>query len=254
MPQTLRPDNYARQTLERYTGCEIGEFGPWIVLVNFPRYLEDFARMHDVPVKSAYWSAAHDPKSGVSVINFGVGSPSAGIITNCLSYLDHIKAVLMLGMCGGIADTLEVGDIVLPTASVRDEGTSKHYLPIDVPAMPHTRILRLSNEVIRGEPGARVAAGLMLTTDYRMWEFDDEFIEYINKHRIIAIDMEIATIFSVAYALDMPAGAIMLVSDMPLRKGGIKGKEHMHAVFEKHTEHHLHMGLKTIEELKRVGL
>ena len=94
----------------------------------------------------------------------------------------------------------------------------------------------------------------MLTTDYRMWEFDDEFIEYINKHRIIAIDMEIATIFSVAYALDMPAGAIMLVSDMPLRKGGIKGKEHMHAVFEKHTEHHLHMGLKTIEELKRVGL
>ncbi len=254
MGQPLLPDNYARQTLERYTGSEISEFGSFILLVNFPRYLEDFAKLHDVPVRTGHWAAAHDRESGVSVINFGVGSPSAGIVTHCLSYLHQARAVLMIGMCGGIDDGLEVGDIVLPTASVRDEGTSQHYIPRDVPAMPHTRINRICNEVVRREKEVRVSSGLMLTTDYRMWEFDREFIDYINRHRIIAIDMEIATIFAVAYALNIPAGAIMLVSDMPLREGGIKGKESMKEVFTRHTETHLRLGLKAVEEFRRRGV
>ncbi|MCX7679326.1 MAG: AMP nucleosidase [Spirochaetes bacterium] len=250
MQQHLRPDTYARHTLERYTGSDITEFGEYILLVNFPRYIEDFAHKFNVPIRRGHWSASHNSEIGVSIINFGVGSPSAGIITHCLSYLEHIKAVLMIGMCGGIDDSLEIGDIVLPTASVRDEGTSRHYIPIDVPAMPHTRISRICNEVVRAEKGIRVKSGLMMTTDYRMWEFDDEFIAYIHRHRIIAIDMEIATIFAVAYALNLPAGAIMLVSDMPLRAGGIKNKELMKEVFDKYTELHLQLGLKTIEHIK----
>ena len=254
MAECLKPDNYARQTLERYTGSEIAEFGPYVLLVNFPRYIEDFARLRGIPIRKGHWTAAHDVASGVSIINFGVGSPSAGIITHCLSCLENAKAVLMMGMCGGIDDSLEVGDIILPTASVRDEGTSRHYIPPDVPAMPHTKINRICNEVVRARPGVRVTSGLMLTTDYRMWEFDREFIDYINKHRIIAIDMEIATIFAVAYALNLPAGAVMLVSDMPLRQGGIKDRESMKAVFTKHTESHLEMGLGIVEELKRRGV
>ena len=72
--------------------------------------------------------------------------------------------------------------------------------------------------------------------------------------RIIAIDMEIATIFAVAYARNLPAGAVMLVSDMPLRAGGIKDKKRMREVFAKHTERHLELGLKTVAELKRRGV
>ncbi len=254
MTRELRPDTYARQTLERYTGSELPEFGEYILLVNFPRYVEDFARMHGVPIRSGHWSAAHDRAGGVSIINFGVGSPSAGIITHCLSFLRRVKAVLMIGMCGGIHDSLKVGTVVLPTASVRDEGTSRHYIPIDVPAMPHTKVNRVCNEVVRAEPGVSVHSGLMMTTDYRMWEFDREFIDYIHRHRIIAIDMEIATIFAVAYARNLPAGAVMLVSDMPLRKGGIKDKKRMKEVFAQHTERHLHLGMKTVAELKRRGV
>ncbi|MBP7582384.1 MAG: AMP nucleosidase, partial [Spirochaetes bacterium] len=69
MAQELRPDTYARQTLERYTGSELPEFGEYILLVNFPRYVEDFARMHGVPIRSGHWSAAHDRAGGVSIIN-----------------------------------------------------------------------------------------------------------------------------------------------------------------------------------------
>jgi AMP nucleosidase len=157
----------------------------------------------------------------------------------------------MLGMCGGIDDRLEIGDLILPTASIRDEGTSAHYLPKDVPALPTFGMNRISEEVLKKEFNTVPKSGIMHTTDYRMWEFDTEFINYILKHRIIAIDMEIATLFSVGYALNVPTGALMLVSDLPLKKGGIKSKDSAQDIFQTYTERHLETGIKIVEEIKK---
>jgi len=250
MSKNYRPDTHARDTLERYTGSRDDEFCKNIILVNFPRYVERFSVLTGAEIQSGYWSAVHDKANDISIINFGVGSPSAGIVTHCLSFLDQVQTVLMLGMCGGIGDDLNVGELLIPTASVRDEGTSKHYLPHDVPAQPSFWINRICEEVIIRETGREAKSGIMLTTDYRMWEFDEEFIDYILKHRIIAIDMEIATLFSVAYALNLPVGAVMLISDLPLKKGGIKSKESAQEIFETYTERHLTIGLKVIEKIK----
>ncbi len=250
MTSSLRPDSYARNTLERYTGSSVEEFGSHIILCNFPRYVHDFAAKKNLQIKSGYWDAAHDQESGISIINYGVGSPSSGIIMHCLSFLDKLRCVIMLGMCGGIADDLEVGDLIIPTASIRDEGTSQHYLPKDVPAQPGFWINRICEEVITARTGKKPRNGIMLTTDYRMWEFDQEFIDYILKHRILAIDMEIATLFSVGYALNVSVGAIMLVSDQPLRKGGIKSKDSATEIFRKFTDHHLRMGIEIMETIR----
>ena len=249
----LRPDNYARHTLERYTGSSVTDFCSNILICNFHRYIKYFSLVSDREILSANWSLVHDKDRDITIINYGVGSPSAGIIMHCLSYLDKLKLVLMLGMCGGIDDDLEVGDLIIPTASIRDEGTSAHYLPKDVPALPTFGINRIAEQVIKEETGARPKSGIMHTTDYRMWEFDQEFIEYILKHRIIAIDMEIATIFSVAYALNVPVGALMLVSDMPLRKGGIKSKDSAQDIFQTYTEHHLDIGIKVINKCAKAS-
>ena len=250
MRSTLRPDNYARHTLERYTGSTVEEFGSRIILCNFHRYIKDFSDMYSLDIQSNYWSVVHDPEKDVSIINHGVGSPNAGIIMHCLSFLDNINCVLMLGMCGGIDDSLEVGDLLIPTASIRDEGTSSHYLPQNVPAQPTFGINRISEEVIKKELDIIARSGIMLTTDYRMWEFDTEFIDYIIKHRIMAIDMEIATLFAVGYAMNVPTGALMLVSDLPLRKGGIKSKDSASEIFHTYTKQHLNMGIKILDEMK----
>lgn len=251
MPSQLRPDNYARHTLERYTGSSVGDFCNNIILVNFIRYIKMFSRMSSQEISYANWSLVHWPEKDITMINYGVGSPVAGIVMHCLSYLDELKTVLMLGMCGGIADDLEIGDLVIPTASIRDEGTSSHYLPKDVPALPNFGINRVAEQVIGKKEGKLPKTGIMHTTDYRMWEFDQDFIQYILKHRIIAIDMEIATLFSVGYALDVPTGALMLVSDLPLRKGGIKSKDIAKDIFQNHTRQHLDLAINVIEELAR---
>ncbi len=246
----LRPDSYARNTLERYTGSSVDEFCSHVILCNFERYINEFSRITNNPVKSGYWQVVHDHKRDVSIINHGVGSPSAGIIMHCLSFLDNLKCVIMLGMCGGIDDGVNIGDIIIPTASIRDEGTSKHYLPQDVPAQPEFWINRICEEVITQKMKVKPKSGIMLTTDYRMWEFDEEFIEYILKHRILAIDMEIATLFSVGYALNVPTGAVMLISDLPMRKGGIKSKESAKDIFCKFTDNHLLIGLDIMSKIK----
>jgi AMP nucleosidase len=247
MTTHLRPDNYARNTLERYTGSSVKEFGSHILLCNFPRYIEGFAQATGNPVKHGHWTSVHDQKRDVSIINHGVGSPSAGIIMHCLSYLDEINCVLMLGMCGGINDELEIGDFIIPTASIRDEGTSRHYLPHDVPALPSIHINRVCEKVISERLAIVPKSGIMMTTDYRMWEFDTEFIDYILKHRIMAIDMEIATLFAVGYAMNVPTGALMLVSDLPIKKGGIKSKDSAEVIFKNYTDKHLAMGLEILE-------
>ncbi len=251
MPSQLRPDNYARHTLERYTGSSVNDFCNNIILVNFSRYIKRFSRMSSHDISYANWGLVHWPEKDITMINYGVGSPVAGIVMHCLSYLDELKTVLMLGMCGGIADDLEIGDLVIPTASIRDEGTSAHYLPKDVPALPNFGINKVAEQVICNELGGLPKTGIMHTTDYRMWEFDQEFIQYILKHRIVAIDMEIATLFSVGYALDVPTGSIMLVSDLPLRKGGIKSKDSAREIFQNHIDQHLDLAIKVIEELKQ---
>jgi nucleoside phosphorylase len=71
-----------------------------------------------------------------TMIDFGIGSPQAALIVNCLAYLDNLKSLIMLGMCWGIDDTLEAGDFVIPSAAIRGEGTSRLYLPAEFPAIP----------------------------------------------------------------------------------------------------------------------
>lgn len=251
MTKLLRPDSYARNTLERYTGSRVEDFCSNILLCNFQRYIESFAEHTGNPISSAYWDVVHDKTRNVTIINCGVGSPNAGIVMHCLSFLDQINSVLTLGMCGGIDDSCEIGDLIVPTASIRDEGTSRHYLPANVPALPSVEINRIIGEIFHRERKACPKSGIMYTTDYRMWEFDEKFIEYILKHRIIAIDMEIATIFSIGYALNVPTAALMLISDLPLRTGGIKSQLSADTIFNTYTAEHLKMGVKICEEITK---
>ncbi|MEN8257989.1 MAG: AMP nucleosidase [Thermodesulfobacteriota bacterium] len=249
MGKLLRPDSYARHTLERYTGSSVKDFRSNILLCNFERYVESFAEHTGNEILSGYWDVVHDVERDVSIINHGVGSPTAGIVMHCLSFLDNINSVLMLGMCGGIEDECEIGDLIVPTASIRDEGTSRHYLPQDVPAIPCVELNRISEQVVKKSTGKSPRSGIMLTTDYRMWEFDEEFIDYIYKHRIVAVDMEIATLFSVGYALGVPTASLMLVSDLPLRTRGIKSKSSAQDIFSAYTNEHLKMGVRISEEI-----
>jgi AMP nucleosidase len=175
--------------------------------------------------------------------------PQAALVVNGLAYLDNLKSVVMLGMCGGIDDILEVGDFVVPTAAIRGEGTSRHYLPMEFPALPAMSVNLLCIGAVKSR---RITprCGVVYTTDRRLWEFDESFVEYLRCQRILAIEMELATLFAVAYRYEVPIGSIMLVSDMPLQRRGIKDKKLHEEIYKNHMGIHLDIALDAVANLK----
>lgn len=243
----------AREFLERYTGTAPEDFHKQIILTNFHHYAERFEAMAGdaETTRGSAMSAVHSASLGVSIIDFSIGSPVAALIIEVLATADP-KATLFLGICGGLHRSLVVGDFVLPTAAIRDEGASKHFMPPQVPALPTFKIQKFVSQMIV-EDGFDYRTGVVHTTDYRFWEFNEAFRRQLYDERALAIDMESATLFSVGFASKVPIGALLLVSDLPLRKDGMKTKESSQRVFRKYTDLHIEIGVKAMSEIAERG-
>ena len=243
----------AADMLERYTGTAPEAFQKQIILTNFQYYLERFAVLCDdtETTKGSAMTSSHSKKMGVSIINFSIGSPNAALIIEILATADP-KAVLFLGLIGGLHRSLKIGDFVLPTAAIRDEGASRHFMPPQVPALPTFKIQKFISQIIV-ENNLDYRTGVIHTTDYRFWEFDAQFKAQLYEERALAIDMETATLFSVGFASKVPIGALLLVSDLPLKKDGIKTKTSANAVFKKFTDLHIEIGIKAMSEIAERG-
>ncbi|HZJ08742.1 MAG TPA: AMP nucleosidase, partial [Trueperaceae bacterium] len=220
-----------RQILERYTGTPPEGMRKQILLTNFEYYSERFTTMADdvVTTKGSAMTARHSESLDVSIINFSVGSPVAALIIEVLATAEP-KATLFLGMCGALHRSLEIGDFILPTAAIRDEGASRHFMPPQVPALPTFKVQKFVSQIVI-ERGLDYRTGVVHSTDTRFWEFNEGFKQILYDERALAIDMETATLFSVGFASKVPVGALLLVSDLPLKRGGIKTRESAKAVF-----------------------
>ncbi|MDZ7800935.1 MAG: AMP nucleosidase [Trueperaceae bacterium] len=242
-----------REFLERYTGTAPEDFRKQIILTNFHHYAERFQAMAGdaVATQGSAMAAVHSEALDVSIIDFSIGSPVAALIIEVLATADP-KATLFLGICGGLHRSLVVGDFVLPTAAIRDEGASKHFMPPQVPALPTFKIQKFVSQIV-GEDGFDYRTGVVHTTDYRFWEFNEAFKHQLYDERALAIDMETATLFSVGFASKVPIGALLLVSDLPLRRGGMKTRESARRVFRSYTDRHIEIGVKAMSEIAERG-
>ena len=245
----LKEDEYIKQTLERYTNCPIEEFCDHILITNFKKYIMQFKQKTKGTYSEGNFRISHAKDRNCTMIDFGIGSPQAALVVNCLAYLKNLKTVIMLGMCGGLDDVLEEGDFIVPSAAIRGEGTSNHYLPKGFPAIPTSSVNLYCIGAVR-QSGRLPRCGIIYTTDRRLWEFDQNFVDYLRNHRILGIDMELATLFSVAYRHEVPIGSIMLVSDMPLRRDGIKDRKKQDKVFSKYMADHVELALDAVNNME----
>ncbi|HSL86135.1 MAG TPA: AMP nucleosidase, partial [Bacteroidales bacterium] len=182
------------------------------------------------------------------IINFGMGSPNAATAMDLLSAVAP-DAVLFLGKCGGLKKKNKLGDLILPIAAIRSEGTSNDYLPLEVPALPAFQLQSaISASIIKHQK--EYYTGTVYTTNRRVWEYDDRFKKYLVKTRAMAIDMETATIFTVGFANEMPTGALLLVSDQPMISTGIKTEQSDRLVTDRYTEEHLRIGIDALREIR----
>lgn len=239
--------------LPRYTGTELDEFGQYILLVNFSGYVVEFAEQHNVPVKGQGKAMQTATADGITIINFGMGSPNAATIMDLLTAIKP-KACLFLGKCGGLrSDKNSVGDLILPIAAVRGEGTSNDYLRPEVPALPAFALQKAISTTIR-DYQLDYWTGTVYTTNRRVWEHDQDFKDYLREIRCLAIDMETATLFITAFRNKIPAGALLLVSDMPMTPEGVKTSASDSVVTQNYVNKHLEIGIQSLKQLINNGL
>ncbi|HEY4326799.1 MAG TPA: AMP nucleosidase [Mucilaginibacter sp.] len=239
--------------LPRYTGRALADFGDYIILTNFSKYIQLFSLWNDnAPILGLDKPMQSVTADGITIINFGMGSSVAATIMDLLSAVNP-KAVIFLGKCGGLKRKNNVGDLILPIAAIRGEGTSNDYLPPEVPALPAFALQKAISTTIR-DYGRDYWTGTCYTTNRRVWEHDKEFKKYLKKLRAMAVDMETATIFTTGFANKIPTGALLLVSDQPMIPEGVKTAESDSSVTEQYVETHLHIGIESLKQLINNGL
>ncbi len=236
--------------LPRYTGQAIKDFGSYILLCNFSRYVTLFAEQHGVPIFGTDKPMQGATAGDITILNFGMGSPTAATVMDLLSAIDP-KAVLFLGKCGGLKKN-QVGDLVLPIAAIRGDGTSNDYFPPEVPALPSFALQKAISTTIR-DHSRDYWTGTVYTTNRRVWEHDEEFKEYLREIRAMAIDMETATIFTTGFYNKIPTGALLLVSDQPMTPEGVKTAESDVIVTSDFVQTHLQIGIDSLKQLINNG-
>ena len=245
-------DEIVKNWLPRYTGESLDHFGEYVLLTNFSNYVKMFAEWNNVPIIGADRPMQCATAENITIINFGMGSPTAATVMDLLTAIEP-KAALFLGKCGGLKKRNNLGDLILPIAAIRGEGTSNDYFPPEVPALPAFALQKAVSTTIR-DYGVDYWTGTVYSTNRRVWEHDEQFKEYLQKIRAMAIDMETATIFSVGFYNKIPTGALLLVSDQPMVPEGVKTEESDKKVTASFVERHVRIGIDSLKQLINDGL
>lgn len=238
--------------LPRYTGQTLDGFGKYIILTNFQHYVNLFAKWNKTKVIGLDRPMPSATAKGITIINFSMGSANAATIMDLLSAISP-KACIFLGKCGGLKKKNKLGDLILPIAAIRGEGTSNDYMPKEVPALPAFSLQKAISTTIRNY-NRDYWTGTVYTTNRRVWEHDSEFKKYLQTTRCMGIDMETATIFTAGFANKIPTGALLLVSDQPMISTGVKTAASDAKITTHFVEEHLKIGISALNELINNGL
>ncbi|MCB0793650.1 MAG: AMP nucleosidase [Flavobacteriales bacterium] len=237
--------------LPRYTGVPLEEFRQYILLTNFDNYIDIFREQTGAKLGPTDKAMQVANCEDLTMVNFGMGSANAATMMDLLSAVNP-KAVLFLGKCGGLKKKNALGDLILPLAGIRGEGTSDDYLPPLVPALPSFMIQRAVSGAVR-DHDKDYWTGTVYTTNRRVWEHDEEFKKHLRTLRCMAIDMETATLFITGFANGIPTGALLLVSDQPMVPWGVKTGKSDNVVTQQFAQDHVMLGIASLREIKDEG-
>jgi len=244
-------EQIVKDWLTRYTGVALEDFGKYILLTNFQKYVHLFAEATGATIQGTDKPMPSATSQEITIINFGIGSPNAALIMDLLTAINP-SSVLFLGKCGGLKKRNQIGDFILPIGAIRGDGTSDDYFPKEVPAMPSFALQRAISSTIKDQ-GFNYWTGTVYTTNRRVWEHDESFKAYLESLRAYAIDMETATLFIVGFHNKIPTGALLLVTDQPMIPEGVKTSSKDEKNSQLFDQKHVQAGIDSLKQLINRG-
>lgn len=150
----------------------------------------------------------------VAVSSSKLGAPAAAMAMDVMA-MTPASRVFAIGYCGGLQESVNCGDLVIPEQGTGDEGTSKHYWDSDF-APADAEMVGLFVKACQ-ERGYRYHVGTIWSTDGILRETDESIADW-NTRGMIAVDMETSALFAVGAAKGVRAAAIHVASDNPYLK------------------------------------
>jgi len=291
--------DYSLHRLRHYTGTLPEQFQNFVLFTNYQFYIDEFialgrAAMADPasdyvafvePGNVTTWRASapgvppdtegNSPprlpqmpgyhlvradRSGISMVNIGVGPANAKNITDHIAVL-RPHAWIMLGHCAGLRNTQQLGDYVLAHGYVREDHVLDEELPLWVPIPALAEIQVALEQAVADVTGLKGSAlksilrtGTVASTDNRNWELlpDNQPQRRFSQSRAVALDMESATIAANGFRFRVPYGTLLCVSDKPLH-GEIKLPGMANHFYRERVDQHLRIGMRAVELMRERG-
>ncbi len=208
----------------KHLPLKIGEIARYVIVPGDPNRVPIIAQSLENPVHqgqkrefNAYKGTYKDIE--VSVVSTGIGCPSTAIAVEELSYLGA-EVLIRIGTSGSVDKTAKKGDIFIATAAVRDDGTSKQYIPIEFPAVASHSVV---DNLIKASEDLNIETkvGICQSKDSFFGETEPErmpvapYLDYKwsawQKGGVGASEMEAATLFTLSQIKRIQAGAILAI-------------------------------------------
>lgn len=240
--------------LEHYTGTKAVDFQRYILYTNYDMHVEVFQEKYPncvKPNRKVQMPAFHHKlpnNEGITLVNIGVGPSNAKTCSDHIAVL-RPDAMIMVGHCGGLRNHQEIGDFVLASGYMRNDGIFDSIIPAGIPITPtHLLNVFLLDEL--DSHGLDYRIGTVYTTANRNWEFMiDKTIEDFQLSRSTAIDMESATLATNGFRYRIPHATLLCVSDKPLH-GKPKLSEAAQNFYQNSKELHLELVIGAIERCR----
>jgi uridine phosphorylase len=205
--------------------CGIGDVARYVFLPGDPNRVERIASFFDKAHKVAEYRGfiTYTGETGgvkMSACSTGIGCPSAAIVVEELINIGA-DTFIRVGTTGSLQPHLDSGDIVVATASVRAEGTSQTYVPLEYPAVASLDVTMSLLDAAE-ELDREIHSGIVMSSD-AFYGGNEEALKKFGKVNVLSIEMESSIIFTLASLRRKRAGAILVV-DGNILKGTGKGE------------------------------
>ena len=206
-----------KKHMQPHIMCGVGDVGKYVLLPGDPRRVEKISEFFTENTKVADYRGFVTHTGNVdgikvSACSTGIGCPSAAIAVEELSRIGA-ETFIRVGTTGSLQTNIDTGDIVIATAAVRADGTSKTYMPIEGPAVADFKVTKALLEAAR-KSKHKVYLGPVVTSD--AFYDDIENLKRWSKINMLAVEMECSVIFTLATVKKLEAGAILAVDGNPI--------------------------------------
>ena len=206
-----------KKHMQPHIMCGVGDVAKYVLIPGDPKRVEKIAAFFDESSKVADYRGfvtytGKVSSIGISACSTGIGCPSAAIAVEELAKIGA-ETFIRVGTTGALQPDIKMGDIVIATAAVRADGTSRNYAPIELPAVADFNVTSALVDAAH-KLRQKVHFGPVLTSDAFYGDLDN--LRLWSKYNVLSVEMESSTIFTLANVKKLKAGSILAVDGNPL--------------------------------------